>query len=204
MRSHCERIGAVPKQVDHRARRQQIAEALWRLTARDGLEGVSLRQVAAEAGISMGLVQHYFTTKDEMLRFALEAVSERAAERIGQRASELNDPDRPRSLVHALLVEMLPLDEERRLEAQVAFAFMARASVRPGIAERLRVDAVRLEEFLAEQIRSARVDQVLAPEVEAASLLAIVDGLSAHTLAGHHPPERALALLDAQLDRIFG
>ncbi|ADJ48081.1 TetR family transcriptional regulator [Amycolatopsis mediterranei S699] len=42
----------------------QIAEALQRLTTRAGLEGVSLRQVAAEAGMSMGSVQHYFTRVD--------------------------------------------------------------------------------------------------------------------------------------------
>jgi hypothetical protein len=39
----------MPRQVDHDLRRRQIAEAVWRLAARGGLENVTLRQVAAEA-----------------------------------------------------------------------------------------------------------------------------------------------------------
>ncbi|WP_233157170.1 MULTISPECIES: TetR family transcriptional regulator [Amycolatopsis] len=39
---------------------------------------MSLREVAAEAGVSMGRVQHYFASKDDMLGFALELANERA------------------------------------------------------------------------------------------------------------------------------
>jgi len=73
----------MPKQVDHEARRQRIADAVCRLAARRGLEGVSLRHVAVEAGVSMGQIQHYFTTKDEMLLFALRTMSDRVERRLG-------------------------------------------------------------------------------------------------------------------------
>ena len=49
-----------------------MLDALWRITRRQGWDAISLRNVAAEAGVSMGMVQHYFTTKDQMLRFAVE------------------------------------------------------------------------------------------------------------------------------------
>lgn len=70
---------AVPRQVDHAQRRTEISHAVWAVVARNGLDAVSLRTVAAEAGISAGRVQHYFATKDEMV---LEAAREmaRAAE----------------------------------------------------------------------------------------------------------------------------
>ncbi|MGH3910171.1 MAG: TetR/AcrR family transcriptional regulator, partial [Pseudonocardiaceae bacterium] len=64
----------MPKRVDHRARRTQIADALMRVAATKGLQAVSLRHVAHEAGVSAGMVQHYFRTKDEMMTFALEVV----------------------------------------------------------------------------------------------------------------------------------
>ena len=67
----------MPKQVDHQARRQEIADAVLRLAASQGLDAVTLRHVAAEAGVSMGRVQHYFATKDEMLLFAFQVISER-------------------------------------------------------------------------------------------------------------------------------
>ena len=41
----------MPKIVDHEARRAELAEAVWRLASRDGLEAVTLRGVAAEAGL---------------------------------------------------------------------------------------------------------------------------------------------------------
>ena len=57
----------MPKKVDHQERRTLIADALMRVAADQGLEAVSLRHVAAAAGVSSGMVQHYFRTKDEMM-----------------------------------------------------------------------------------------------------------------------------------------
>src|SRR5690606_40101098 len=63
-------VRRVPKRVDHEERRRLIAAAGRRIAADRGLEGVSLGEVAAEAGISKGLVQHSFPSKDAMLRCA--------------------------------------------------------------------------------------------------------------------------------------
>lgn len=87
--------GVVPKQVDYEARRRELAEALWRLTRRDGWEAISLRKVAAEAGVSMGMVQHAFTTTDRMLAFAVRTISEDAAERVQARVARLPEPHSP-------------------------------------------------------------------------------------------------------------
>ena len=48
----------MPKVVDHAARREQLAAALWRVVVRDGVEAASLRRVAAEAGWSVGSLRH--------------------------------------------------------------------------------------------------------------------------------------------------
>jgi TetR/AcrR family transcriptional regulator, transcriptional repressor of bet genes len=52
----------VPRSADHDARRSDLAAAAWRLVADGRVEAVSLRSVAAEAGVSMGRVQYYFAT----------------------------------------------------------------------------------------------------------------------------------------------
>lgn len=165
---------------------------------------MTLRQVATEAGVSMGLVQHYFESKDEMLAFALEAISERVAQRIAERILAMGRTPGASALARAVLVEMLPLDEQRRLEAQVSFAFLARAAVVPGIAGRLREESRRLLEFLAAQIQrgSASLPPREATQ-EAESLIALVDGLAAHTLAGFHRPDTALAVLERRLGQLF-
>src|SRR2546430_8022810 len=168
----------MPRRTDHDARRRRIAEALLRLAGRDGLDAVSLRHGAAEAGVSMGQVQHYFATKDQMLGFALDVVSERVADRIGRQVAALPDGSGPHSLVRAILVELLPLDEGRRLEAYVGFAFLARTAAQPGIADGLRRQYRQLREFVAGQIAAGRSvpGPDLDPDREAVALLALVDG----------------------------
>lgn len=200
-------LAQMPRQTDHDARRRRIAEALWRVATSQGLDAVSLRHVATEAGVSMGQVQHYFRTKDEMLGFALDAISERVAERIGRRVTALAGAAEPGALVRAMLVELLPLDEDRRLEAYVGFAFLTRAVVRPDIAEGLRRQHRQLREFVAEQIRAARPAGATAadldPGPEAVALLALVDGLSALVLADAGAQAAALAAFDGHLRRLF-
>jgi TetR/AcrR family transcriptional regulator, transcriptional repressor of bet genes len=189
----------VPKKIDHEQRRRVLAEALWRVLAGSGLEAVSLRQVAAEAGVSMGMVQHYFADKEEMVLFALSSMTEQVSRRIGETFAGL--PEDPRQRVRAVLVEMLPLDDERRLEAQVAVTFLAHAPVDRRIAEYLRSGYAEGHAYLTNQLVAAGVPD---PAREASTLFAVVDGLTAHALAGHHEPAEALAVFDAHLDRVFG
>lgn len=115
----------VPKRVDHDERRRQIADALWRVVGTSGFDAVSLRRVAAEAAVSMGLVQHYFRTREQMLLFAMDSAAEQVAQRYTAALAELPDPPLPREAVRALLVQMLPLDEQRRGEGHSLFAFLA-------------------------------------------------------------------------------
>src|ERR1700754_1124607 len=132
IRSHRKGV-RVPKKVDHRQRREEIAAAVCRLAGRLSLDGVSLRHVAAEAGVSMGRVQHYFTTKDEMLRFAFATISERVEQRMAAAVASLGATPPPRALVRTLLVERLPLNEQAQAEAPVLAAFLARAVVEPAL-----------------------------------------------------------------------
>jgi TetR/AcrR family transcriptional regulator, transcriptional repressor of bet genes len=194
----------MPKQVDHDERRAALAAAVWRLVVEEGLEGVSMRRVAAAAGVSLGQVQHYFAGKDDLLMVAFELVSAQFTRRAAAAPPALT----PREQVRALLTQMLPLDEERRVEAHVGTAFLARATVSPTFAEVMRDGARWATEFLAERITEAqRLGEVAAgrnPRHEAAILLAVVDGLTANTLVGFHTPATAEATLDALLADLFG
>lgn len=100
---------------------------------------------------------------------------------------------------------MLPLDEERRLEAHVAVAFGARAAVSPEIARSVREGMERMRAFIAERIRDAGTAEAGGSQERAAlALTALVDGLAAHTLAEQCTAEEVEAALDDQLDRLFG
>ena len=79
----------MPKVVDHEVRRAEIAEALWRVVAREGIEAATIRAVAAEAGWSRGIVEHYFDSKDALVLYACELALERTLALVKQRHETL-------------------------------------------------------------------------------------------------------------------
>lgn len=185
----------MPKKVDVDERRQKIAEAVFRVIATMGSEAVSLRDVAAAAGVSMGMVQHYFRSKDEMLLFALSHMGERVSRRIQTRLAALAQPT-PQQVVRAMLAELLPSTEESRQEAAVSIAFFNRAVATPAYAAALRQGYERILGILAAQLPPDR-------ESEAATLFWLSQGLLGPVLIGQYMPDQALELLDAQLDKAF-
>lgn len=197
----------MPKKVSHHERRTLIADALMRVAAERGLEAVSLRHVAAEAGVTSGMVQHYFRTKDEMMSFALGVVRERSQARVTEAVRKLGESPPPRALMRTMLAELLPLDEQRRADGRVALAFLAYTAVRPAVAAPLHQDTAELVAFIAEQIRAAQAageaDRGIDHTHAAVGLLAVLEGLGVYLLGGHYAPDTALAALDAHLDLIF-
>jgi AcrR family transcriptional regulator len=195
--------GRVPKQVDHEERRRQLADALWRITAREGIEGASVRQVAQEANVSPGLVQHYFSTKDELLLFAIERIGARHAQQLVEKVGRLPEPRDPREVVRTILEARLPVDAAERLFVQVAVAWLGRAAVRPEMTHYLVEGTRTLVAAIAERIRegqaSGRFAATLDPDRAAAGLLALTDGLAAQMLSGVHDAESAKAIIDDQL-----
>ncbi len=186
----------MPKKVDHDERRKLIADALMRVAADQGLEAVSLRHVAAAAGVSVGMVQHYFRTKDEMMVFALAGVRERSEARIGAAVGALGAAPPPRLLLRTMIVALLPLDDASREDGRVALAFLAYTAVRPAASAELRPGTDQFVEFIAGLLPPARAGA-------AAGLLALMEGLGVYLLGGQYTPEQALEALDAQLDLLF-
>ena len=77
----------MPKIVDHEAQRRLFAEAAMRLIAQNGLDGVTMRAVAAEAGLSYGSLFHYFASKDELLMYAVRQVTAAQTQRVNEFSS---------------------------------------------------------------------------------------------------------------------
>lgn len=189
----------MPKRVDHEQRRRLIADAVRGIAADRGLEAVSIGEVAAEAGISKGLVQHYFPSKDAMLRFATGTLRDQVDNRVPI-AGGLTG-------LRAALVGLLPLDDASRTDALVANAFVVRALKDPEIADRFRTGHAQLRDAIAAMITTAQADghlhAKLAPLQEADLLLAVVSGLGDAVLLGHRTPAEATSLVDHQLSRLM-
>ena len=166
---------AVPKQVDHEQRREELAAALWRLVMRDGVEAASIRRVADEAGWSTGSLRHYFATQSELLSFAMELVTRRVTERL----EALPTTGTPQQRALAVLSQVLPLDPERHAEMQVWLAFTTRSFVDPAL--RLRRDEAHV--LLRDVCHKVAVALgAREPALAAERLHALVDGLARHAV----------------------
>ncbi|WP_019483708.1 MULTISPECIES: TetR/AcrR family transcriptional regulator [unclassified Arthrobacter] len=113
----------VPKIVDHHQRRLELVDATWRIIARHGIEGATMRDIALEAGFSNGALKPYFPTKDDLLTFAFRHVFNRTNQRIA--LTTFNQTGLP--AIRAFGREVLPIDEEKVSEARVVIPFWQKA-----------------------------------------------------------------------------
>lgn len=176
----------MPKLVDHNERRREITAAMWRILLRDGMGAVTVRALAAEAGWSVGAIRHYYTSQDDLILFATAEMLAAVTGRIY--SLDLSCPDR--DVLQQAIEEMLPLDRQRKAEAQIWLALLTRRIANPQVGEKANDldfvvrDAVR--QLLA-KLQSA--DLIAAGrdlEVEAVRLHALIDGLALHAMS--EPP----------------
>jgi AcrR family transcriptional regulator len=194
----------MPKLVDHEQRRAQLAEAVWTVIRRDGLERASVRNVAREAGLSMGSLRHYFATQSELLCFAMQLVGDRARARV----RALEPAADARHLAERLLHELVPLDDERRAEAEVWVAFTGRALVDPQqraihqeVHDQLNGACTTAVNLLVEGGLTA---EGLDVALEASRLHALLDGLALHAVMRptKMSPSRIVTVIARHLDEL--
>ena len=201
----------MPRRVDHEERRRQIADALVRTAATRGLHATGMREVAAEAGVSLRLVQYYFGTKEELLLFAMQQLAAQFAERGLARIRRIKDmggPASPRDVIGAILTEGLPADDERRTFSVVYTAYLALSLTDPALAiSPLVRNSSAVGDVFAAQLRVAQaagdMPAHLDPDLEAISLLTMSAGLGTSVLVGHSSPGQAQAVIDYHLHRLF-
>lgn len=198
-----ETVTPMPLIVDHDERRRHIAEVAQRLIAQLGMEKVTLRDVAREAGFSATIVGHYFRDKLHLLSFTSANARARAATRI-ERALAAGTPPLD------CLAEYLPLDEERQLEWQAWFGFWSKATAEPEIAAE-RLDGVNqsremIAAILAEAIKLGDVPAGTDCVHGGTQVQVLVDGMACLVTMdpAHWPAERQRAFFHAELEKMLG
>ncbi|TDC04061.1 TetR/AcrR family transcriptional regulator [Nonomuraea longispora] len=169
--------------ADHEERRRQIAMAVCELISDAGLDAVTVARTARSAGMSVGLVQHYFRTKDEMLLHAFTYVSARIRDRVDEL---IRTGIRHRKPISGLLAEamaqLVPMDETRRTEFRVTRAFAGRSLDAPALADVDVRTARKLRDDIAQAIHNGKECGEVAPELDpwlaATRLAAITEGLA--------------------------
>ncbi|HEX6684455.1 MAG TPA: TetR/AcrR family transcriptional regulator [Candidatus Limnocylindrales bacterium] len=182
-----------------------LLDALVEVVAAGGFAAVSVRTVAASAGVSTAQVQYYFRTKDELIAAAYKHVADQLKQRV--RAVDLSGA--PRDALRRVFHVWLPLDETRARHARVWLTFAAAAPVsdtlRPLSAEWDGELKSWLAGFLRDAQRGGDLPGDRDPDLEAALLLAAVDGLVLQALVLPEAARADLVVpgLDIHLDRLF-
>lgn len=178
----------MPKIVNHDDRRRELIEACWTVLSNQGVEGFSLRNVAAAANCATGRITHYFANREELLLAAIAA----SLDDIDARTSRILDKDCP-ALEKMLLIvdEVLPLDALRLREGRVWLAFWNFASANPLLAEendlRHRQWYASLHPVLKE------INAKLDTDFEAKVFVALMNGLVVQTSVHPTPANRKMA-----------
>ncbi|MFI7098635.1 TetR/AcrR family transcriptional regulator [Streptomyces sp. NPDC050161] len=193
----------MPKQVDYDSRRRQVVAAAFALVSERGLEGVTMRDVATRAGVSVGAVQRCFSGKEEMVVSVVEEMNQRVSARVQGRIAGSVTPGAAATMLEHTLAGIVPHDEQSLAETRVWLAFTAHASVTPGLAAVQRKQYEGLTELVALLLRTAQEAGDVRPtadaDQEADALIAFTDGLGMQVAVGRHTPDSAQAALGRRL-----
>ncbi|MFI6499240.1 TetR/AcrR family transcriptional regulator [Nonomuraea typhae] len=203
----------MPRLVDHDQRRAELGEAAIRVILREGLAGVTVRGVAAEAGWSTGSLRHYFGNQHELQAYVVQATNDTLRQRVLPR---LQRPRAQGSMVEQvadIVEEFLPFDAERREEYALWSAIVEWERQHPpegGSATwndqralyRQVIAVIRGDEPVREPGAAALPHSDPHVELWAAILHTFVDGLASQIMntPGEVPAETAGLLLRSLLE----
>ena len=178
----------VPKLVDHDVRRREIAQAVWAVIAERGIEGVTLRSVAAEAGVSVGRIQHYYASREELVRDSCRELLKAATQRF-EAAGDATPVERLRRLI----LGRIPTTPEFAIGTSIWLAYEAKSVDDPVIAELVQRGHAGGVQEVAALLSECGVADASAVALR---LMATAEGLAIRVLVGGLEPRGATELLE--------
>lgn len=172
----------MPRMVNHEKKRKSIAEAAWSIIKKEGIEKASIRRVATEAGMSAGALRHYFSTKDEMLLFIMDYYLEEGK----KRSQSKSWSDTPLQAVAEVLLELIPIDEEKKIETSVWWILALQSLTSDTLKEKKDEMTNGMYELASSMIEILALQGILSDstnvKLEKSRLAVLIDGLSIHAL----------------------
>jgi AcrR family transcriptional regulator len=163
------------EQLEHirEASRERILSGALRLFAQHGYAATSVRMIAHEAGISLGLLYNYYDGKEALLRAIFEQSMRDVQASFELAAGGATPAARIERLVHAAFGIVREHLSFWRLTYQVR--------MQPGVLEGLGGDVRTWSEAIRHQLeRLLRAAGVPSPATEARVLFAAIDGAAQH------------------------
>jgi len=182
----------------------KFAEAAMSLIARQGFEGVTMRAVAAEAGLSYGSLFHYFSSKDELLMHAIRHSMSLQTKRANEYTSQYSGL---KALEHLLCDDAI-INESSRDSWMVWLTFLYKVALQASFAE-MHAELIdgwleRIRRLLEEAQQSGEIRQQLDVGFEAMAVWAYSAGIGQLGLV--HPdllsPKIQKRLISSYLDKL--
>lgn len=153
-------------------RRQDLIAATLDCIAEYGIQGATVRQIADRAGVTPGLIRHYFTGKDLMFQAAYREVVYTMFESASKAADEKIDDPSARLGIFVLANFQAPIIDQKMLSLWATF--IAQTGVDPALA------AIHREGYLSYR---DTLEQLLADALKAAGRTADAAGLRSLSIA---------------------
>ncbi|RZQ60256.1 TetR/AcrR family transcriptional regulator [Amycolatopsis suaedae] len=199
----------MPRHADPVLRRRQVADALLRVAGAEGLDAASIPRIARELGATTGLVQTYFSSKDELLLFAFDHLGELVNDRVERALSSDSCATIGERLFLGMSVLASADESEQDGEGRIWLAFLARAAVHPALRARHVAGTAAVRDkcryAFAMASNAGEVDPGLDPGDAALALAAFADGVALQRALEPELVTKDVArgLLRGYLDRIF-
>ena len=180
-------------------KRRQILYGVWQVIAKSGLQAVSVRSVAAAAGVSPGRVQHYFTTKQELVRASAQEMIAAAVETVDGATVADGAVRGEEQRLGLLLWHAFGRAETSKIGTAVYFAYVAAAAADPTIAD-LLADA---KATLIDEVARLLPSSVSTAERTAVAqrLVLLADGATQAVLLGALDATQAREVIEAAARR---
>lgn len=183
-------------------RRIEIMEAVERLLARSGVNAVTMRSVAAEAGVSLRLVQYYGSTKDELLGATLDRLADKSVERWQARARRQGGCESPLEIIKAFFNEALPTDSASEGFHRLGVSLEGLAITEPHMAgQAYQKHLSGLADHLAGVLQSDDLSATAARRI-ALEVMGLAHGVGTLLMAGQLCEVDAQALIQDYLERL--
>ena len=167
----------MPRSSNRAQRRKEIAAALMKIMAKKGYEGAALSDVAAEAGLTQGLIHYHFKDKLEILIEAQRMLLDRHMVLLGAAVYSAGSPAKQ---VGAFIDFHLGLGATKNPEALACWITLIGEAIRQ---QAVRDDFEKIAKSLAEMLAaivkqgvSGRVFRCNNPLAAASALIAAIQG----------------------------
>lgn len=168
--------------VDHDARRIEIAEAACDTLLEVGLEGTRLKDIAESMGYTTGVLQHYFKNKEELLLFAKNLLFDRSLERMQKAADKYEGIDR----IIAMAKESIPTSKKSIAKWRLLTIFDGHAIGHPALMRVQNERNILGVEIIVREIEKLQNDGILSddldPNIEGFGLVALMQGMADHVI----------------------